>query len=95
METIKTNIRTQFTPPIIGIVIIIMTLYISAFAGVEVTELDWMRQIEAPKDSVIMAATYRVSSALRLQAPEVMLEAFDACLNRILRDLEADLRQKL
>ena len=32
MERIKTNIRTQFIPQIIGIVIIIMTFYISAFA---------------------------------------------------------------
>jgi ABC-type uncharacterized transport system auxiliary subunit len=49
----------------------------------------------APEDSVIMTATYKASSALKPQAPEALLEAFDACLSRILTDLETDLRQKL
>jgi ABC-type uncharacterized transport system auxiliary subunit len=50
---------------------------------------------DAPDDSVIMTATYRASSALELQLPEALLEAFDACLTQILTDLENDLRQKL
>jgi len=72
-----------------------MMIYISGFAGVKVTELDWPRQSEAPKDSVIMTATYKASSPLKQLTPEDLLEAFDDCLTRILTDLETDLRQKL
>lgn len=46
-------------------------------------------------DSVIMTETYKTSSALKSQVPGALLEAFDVCLNRILKDLENDLRLKL
>ena len=49
----------------------------------------------APDDSVIMTAAYKAFSPLKSQTPEAILQAFDDCLTRILRDLEADLKRKL
>ena len=50
---------------------------------------------KAPKESIILGKTYSTSSGLESEGAEGLVEAFDRCLEKILTDLEKDLRAKL
>lgn len=50
---------------------------------------------KAPKESIILGKTYSTSSNLESEGTEGLVEAFDRCLEKILTDLEKDLRAKL